>query len=309
MMKTLHFSEDRIQADTEKMTFDGPWQRDGVPVNLPADRFSAAMKRMPEGKFTSKDGNLIIKQGRMSAKMPINTQPFPLTRKPEGFDPCSDAMLEPINLLRPFIAKDNPKLWARSVLWWDGYFYATNNVTIVRTPFALPWTDHSFTIPDFAIDVIRSARIPITAIHDRDNAGAIEFGDVWLEFRKYAEPWPMKTIESLFNRDDWDDLPAIDGPTAAQHVDDLLPFAPETQRAPSVCFKDGLISTLAGDSAAQVEFEVSCDKEVYFYGEAIRDILKHVSAIDFNCYPKAVPFSGEKIQGVTMGVYSHTGNA
>jgi hypothetical protein len=309
VMRMLHFAEDRIQGSSDRMTFDGPWPRDGNPVNLPADKFVAALKRMPEGKFTSKDGNLIIKSGKMSAKMPISTQNYPTTLKPEGFDPCSDSMLEPINLLRPFIAKENPRLWARSVLWWDGYFYATNNVTMVRTPFALPWTDHPITIPDFAIEVIRRAGIPITAIHDRENAGAIEFGEFWLEFRKYSEPWPLKTIAGLFSRDDWDDLPAFDGPTAAQHVEDLLPFAPETQRAPSVCFKPDLITTLDGESRAQVEFDVPCDKEVYFYGEAIADILKHVSAIDFNCYPKPVPFTGEKIQGITMGVYSHTGNA
>ena len=307
MMRTLHFAEDRVQADTEKMTFDGPWQRDGNPVNLPADKFVAALQKMPEGKFTSKDGNLIIKQGRMSAKMPINTQPFPLTLKPEGWDPCNDSLIDVLNLLRPFIAKDNPKVWAQAVFWKDGWMYATNNVTLVRTKYEMPWTDSPFTIPLFAIETIRKARIPITAIHNRENAGGIEFGDVWLEFRKYSEPWPEKTLEKLFDRDDWDDLPAFDGPAIAQHVTDLLPFASETKRAPAVCFKPGLITTMDGESDAQLEIDLPVDKEAFFFGEAISDILKHVTAIGLNEYPAAIPFTGEKLQGVTMGVYSRTG--
>jgi len=308
VMRMLHFAEDRIQGSSDRMTFDGPWPREGNPVNLPADKFVAALKRMPEGKFTSKDGNLIIKSGKMSAKMPISTQSYPTTLKPDGWDPCGDIM-EPINRLRSFIAKDNPKLWARGVLWWDGWFYATNNVTLIRTPYKLPWTDHPITIPDFAIEVIRKSGLAITSIHDRENAGAIEFDDFWLEYRKYGEPWPMKTVTDLFSREDWDKLPEFDGPTAAQNVRDLLPFAPETQRAPAVCFRPGLITTLDGESRAQIEFDVPTDKEVFFYGEAIADILIHVNAIDFNCYPKPVPFTGEHIQGLTMGVYSRTGNA
>jgi len=298
VMSNLHFYDNRVQATDGTMNFDGPWPREGNPVNLPADKFVAALQKIKNPKFESKDGNLIVKGGRMRAKMAISTDPYPLCEKPQIWEPLDDSIKEPLRKLKPFMGVDADigKLFARTIMYSDGWLYATNNVTLVRVQWETSW-NNNFILPDFAVDLILRTPHEITALHDRENAGGIEFGDYWIEFKKYQADWP--DIGKFFNYD-WD-LPKL--PEGAQQaVKDLLPFTPSTGRVPVICFKPGAVTTMTGESEAEIEMKFDVDEPAHFFAEPIIKILSIADCMDLSQYPKPIPFSGDGVQGVTMGV-------
>ena len=306
VMKNLHFYDGRVQATDGKMNFDGPYAREGNAVNLPADKFVAALQKIKNPKFESVDGSLIVKGGRMRAKMEISTDAFPRCEKPSTWNPLDDSIREPLRKLLPFFgdgtANSTGKLFSQTIMFSDGWLYATNNVTLVRVKWESSWHDsvapEHFVLPDFAVKQILHTPHEITAIHDRENAGGIEFGDFWMEFRKYQTDWP--DIARFFEYD-WEDLPKLPEGTL-QAVKDLLPFTPSTGRVPVICFKPDMLTTMTGESEAEIKMKFHVEEPAHFFAEPIIQILGIADSMDFRDYPKRIPFSGDDVQGVTMGV-------
>jgi hypothetical protein len=295
-MSNLHFYDGRIQGTDGNINFDGPWAREGSPVNLPADKFVAALKLIKTPKYESVDGNLIVKGNGRRAKMTISTDAFPRCDKPPYFDPMDDSIREPLRKLRPFMGEDEYKLYSRTIMYSDGWLYATNNVTLVRVKWETAWDN--FILPDFAMDLILRTPHEITAIHDSENAGGIEFGDYWAEWQKYVTQWP--DVGKFFDYD-FDKLPLL--PEGLQQaVKDLLPFAPATGRVPVVRFAPGKVTTMTGESEAEIEMDLKIENESHFFAEQIIDVLGVADKMDLDLYPAAIPFSGDGVQGVTMGV-------
>lgn len=301
VMKNLHFYDGRVQATDGKMNFDGPYEREGKPVNLPADKFVAALQKIKTPKFESVDGSLIVKGGRMRAKMDISTEAFPLCKKPQEWHPLDDSIREPLRKLVPFLgdgtANSMGKLFSQTIMFSDGWLYATNNVTLVRVKWDYSWLE-DFVLPDFAVKQILHTPHEITALHDRDNATGIEFGDFWMEFRKYQTKWP--SLKHIFDYD-FAKTPKLPQGTE-QAIKDLLPFAPSTGRVPVICFKPDMLTTMTGESEAEVEMKFDVGEPAHFFAEPVLQILKIADAMDLSEYPGRIPFSGDGVQGATMGV-------
>jgi hypothetical protein len=299
-MTHFHLYPGRIQGTNGKLTLDAPWpdyMRD-ESINVPADPFVKAFEMMINPDISIRDEFLHVTQGKMKVKIPINVDHFPVTPKPDYWDPMDDSMLPCARFLRPFISEDASRPWACSLLYRGGYLYATNNVVMVRTPWSVGSLSEveEFTFPAFGVDQVLRTQKSISGMQITENAVHLELeGDVWIKSVRYVEKWP--NVEKMFDKFDYKNLPRLSG---EEHgiVEKLLPFVPD-KRHPVIRFMNDKIATMDGDMEAAVE--ISCDEAV-FHATPLLDVLKVATHMDFNHYPAAVPFRGNQLDGMIMGV-------
>lgn len=301
----FHLYGYRIQGTNGKLTLDAPWPNySAIPINVPAEPFVRAFEAMDEPELFIKDNrHLLVSQGKMKVRIPINLETFPRASKPEVWDPMDNSLVEVIRRVRPFVSNDASRLWACGILYREGYVYATNNIVMVR----VPWTPSSlgdmdtFTLPDVGMDQLIKCNLPVEAIHVRDNAVGFEMeGDVWMESLRYTEQWP--DVERMFDDPDidWEGLPALKGSERAI-VEKLLPFVPD-KRHPVIRFEGDKIATLEGEMEAAVETQCGTGA---FHATPLAAVLAVATHMNIDRHPKAVPFADHltsEMQGLMMGV-------
>lgn len=298
VMNHFHMYLGRLQGSNGKLTLDAPWPEylGDEPINIPAEPFVRAFEAMDDPHIVIRDGFLHISEGRMRVKIPLNLDLYPACKKPEDWNPMDNSILQAIRHVREFISDDASRPWACSVLYSDGYLYATNNVTIVRTPWEMgSFSDvASFTLPSFGIDQLIRCNRDVTGIHIRESAIGFEMSDVWMESVRYTEQWP--DTAKFFDNVDWD-LPKLSGDEKGI-VEKLLPFVPD-KRHPVIKFEGSQISTMEGAMEAVVDTD--CGQGA-FHATPLLKVLNEATAMDLKKFPQ-VPFKGPHIQGVLAGVH------
>lgn len=300
VMTHFHMYKGRLQGTNGKLTLDAAWPeytRDEA-INIPAEPFVRAFEAMDNPNLALRDEFLHVSEGRMRVKIPINQEVFPICHKPEEWDPMDNSILEAMRYVRPFVSDDASRPWACSVLYFDGHIYATNNVTIVRTPWHIGSFSEieTFTLPSFGMDQLIRCNRTINGIHVRDNAIGFEMKDgVWMESVRYTEQWP--NVTGFFEGVDWDMLPALGGDEKGI-VEKLLPFVPD-KRHPVIKFEGDKISTMEG--AMEAAIDTNCGHGA-FHATPLMEVLNHAVRMDLDKFPR-VPFKGPHLEGVIAGVH------
>jgi len=300
VMTHFHMYNGRLQGTNGKLTLDASWPEylSEESINIPAEPFVKAFEAMDDPNLILKDEFLYVTEGRMRVRIPTNLEVFPVCHKPEKWDPMDNSILHAIRHIREFVSDDASRPWACSVLYLDGYLYATNNVTIVRTPWNVSsFSDvESFTLPSFGIDQLVRCNREVTAIHVRTNAIGFEMeGDVWMESVRYTEKWPE--VSRFFDDVEWNSIPKLRGDEKGI-VEKLLPFVPD-KRHPVIKFEGDKISTMEG--AMEAAIDTNCGYGA-FHATPLLKVLTEATAMDLEKFPK-VPFEGPYIEGIIAGVH------
>lgn len=128
------------------------WVKDGVmysyyknvllskPADLPdfmveAIPFIKAVKaaKSKEMKFNATDaGNLTISAGRLRTRMGLITEPVPEVHGVSTWSSVNEGLLSTLGTMSKLVPDAAPQLWATTLLFRDGYAYASNGVYLIR---------------------------------------------------------------------------------------------------------------------------------------------------------------------------------
>ncbi len=243
-------------------------------------------------------GRLAIKSGKFRAYVECTDEVYPDIR-PEGtriqLNP-DNALLPVLKLLRPFIAEDASRPWARGVLFRNGSAFATNNIILIEH-----WMGYDFPVeinlPAPAVaEIIRIGKEP-TSMQVSEGSITFHYDETgrWLRSQVYTTQWPdvakiLDTVGEL--------KPIPEGLFEA--LEDIAPFADDVNRC---YFLDGKISTVQeGDqSGASMEVEGIAGGPI-FHCQQLALLAGVAHSADFSRYPAPCPLAGEKLRGAIVGV-------
>lgn len=147
----------------------------------------------PNIKITEK--SVIISKGK--TRIQLQSSPdYCIHKKRKGKKHAvPDNLFEKIKLVQPFISDDASRSWATSINVHNNHLYATNNITIVRTPINLP----DCTIPIDLVEILLKIKeLPTKINMGADSVVFTYASKAWLQGQLITIKWPAFT--ELFGR-------------------------------------------------------------------------------------------------------------
>lgn len=293
----LHIYAGRIQGANGRLNIDTPCgMLARIEATVPADRFIKAVEMCngtPSLKVT--ETKLVLSRGSFRAQLPLaDHSSFPRAEVlPTGWKALEGGLLSVLRILRPFISTDAIRPWACTALLQADYGWATNNVSIIRTPLPRAWSG-VLMLPVFLIDEL--LRIDIEPEAWLQDVNHIMFrlpGGTWIRSQKFVGEWPDNAfglIKEVENSISADKLYAA--------VEAILPFCPD-KNFPIIHTGPKGVSTTEGETYAEVNDIVL--PEAAFNAAALAQVLQLAKEIDLTHYPKPCPFKGDNLEGVLVG--------
>ena len=257
VMTHFYIYEGRIQALDGRLAIDAPLpELPGVTAAIPAEKLIKAVDACTaEPTITIKDGVMMLKQGRLKVRLPVQpSEAFP-KKDPDlhTADFATIGLLPMLRKIRPFIATDETRRWATGALLMpSGEAYATNNVSMLRVECPmLTALQVPINLPGHAIDeLLRIGEEPISFGLSATSVTFYFHGDWWLTCQLINNSWPLETIAKLF-ADFPADLPPLP-PGAFEALKTVASFA-ENPKLKAVELGNGAISTPEGQQSAAFE--------------------------------------------------------
>lgn len=242
-------------------------------------------------------GRLSIKSGKFRSYITCIEGATPHV-KPEGplVDINGEVMLDALQKLLPFIADDAARPWSNGVLFNGHSAFATNNVIIAEywlgTP--LPVT---LCIPLYAVkELLRIKKIP-NRFQMSESSLTVHYEDgTWLRTNLIDTKWPE--INKIINRDlsNLQEIPE----DFFNGLNKMTPFMDSFKR---IIFEDGLMRTHSKGSEEGAQFELEWLKGISTYALPMLLKLEGVAkTMDLSQYPEPVPWCGDSIRGVIVGL-------
>ncbi len=291
------------------------------PVNVPCKKLLQALRKAPKGATIkvseTQDGRLQLQAGRLRVRLPLSEEAFPGQDAPTaavGID--GEALVQALQLARPFVAEDGSKPWATGVLMHpSGVVMATNNVTIVRVPCTALQADRPpVTVPVQWVDeVLRLQRLygaPVAIEWGEAHVVAVWQDGTWLHAATVAEAWPDTAVSMV---PDAPEDPATEGEPLAdlrQAVALVTPFSPD-EKAPVVELSERGAATAQGEgyAAGTTEAELVTPEGGAGYppgryrAEVLDRVLALADRVWLDRYPQPIPFAGpDGVVGLFVGV-------
>lgn len=309
----LHFYGGRVQTSSGIITLDAPWPGTPLAITVPMQPVVKVMEAAPDASakiVVNKNGHLVVKVASYSAKLVVFQEEFPRqersahTLKDDAHitaDVWNGEVAHAIELLKPFLALNITRPWAQYMLLREGKLYATNNVVLAR--YALPQLTN---IPyDVVLDIatiehilrIRALGHEVSSISVSATELLCDFDDgAWAAYRSSAITWPStygfdKVLE------DGEDVVA---PTLAEQIDTIAGVAGTETGGVVYLYEQGAITQMEAAASARV----ACG--TFPRGAYMRTSLQQALTIADKWtpsrYPAPVPFSGQGVQGVILGM-------
>ena len=296
VLQCFHLYNGRIQGQNGRIAIDAPFDDLGAgDFTVPAERFLKAVDACdgePQVSITA-GGKLSVKRKGFKALLPLGEHSaFPLAEKDGELLATAGGILAMLRKLRPFVSEDASRPWSNGILLRDGYAYATNNVVLVRTPFA--WDFDAVNLPVYAVDeLIRIGQEP-TEILTAEGALVFTLGDAWLRSQLLTGEWP--DVAGRFEGLDFGEVV----PTGlVQAIEKIMPFCPDP-KMPEIVFSADGISTAEGEQMASVEGAAL--PEGRYRAEVLLLALSVAQRANFAAYPTPIAFCGDGIEGMFVGL-------
>lgn len=229
---------------------------------------------------------LTIRVRKIAISEGVFTPRLSLPRKEARIDAAG--LLEALRAVAPFMSADASRPWSVSVLVRDGFAWATNNLSLVRAPVAVPI---ALKIPAPALTML--TELPgIDWIAHEENTIFVGCKRVALCFPESAGDWP--DLAKFFAKAP-KKLPALD--------EEMLTAAKTVEK-----FADRFVTlndkSVEGKTATlESEYEVEVRKGIGTYSARLLSlILTHATHADFSTYPEPVFFGREGLEGCAVGV-------
>jgi hypothetical protein len=292
------FHGGRLQGGNGRVTIDVALplpQLDGYMV--PAERFYAAVEAcdgVPTLKLAEK--TVAVSAGKFRARVPLlGGVDYPVIAPPAG-EVVGRITTAPLRAVRDFVATDASRPFACGEYFHGGHVYATNNVTMVRTP--IPYTGPDIVIPVQCVDEL--LRLPFAEYDVRHSDSGLYFCppgmDLWVHTRALDLAWP--DVEKFY---EWDAaaLPALEGKALLGDVQRLRKFVPD-DKVPVICFTPSGLRTLEGSEGDALLGEDEKPTSAW-RAEVLELVLPRVTHADLSQYPKPCPWRGSELAGLMMG--------
>lgn len=257
----------------------------------------AVALRACEGKGLKVSVNkefLVFKQNKLTIRVrkidPDAVFSARLVRPSRDARAAAGNLLEALKTVAPFVSSDASRPWSVAVLLRDNYAWSTNNLSIVRSP----------------VSELFDARIPGAVVPLLCMLPAIDWLSVNKELQTITVGCKRSFVAFPSSQGEWPDvnkfftghpkkLPLLD--------EDLLDAAKTVEK-----FADRFVtlndSSVEGKSATiESEYQVEVKKGKGTYSARLLSlILTYAKRADFSHYPSPIPFSGDELEGIAVGV-------
>lgn len=292
--KHLVFDDNQVRVFNGVVSLQAPFQAGAQRFAVNEERLARALGACAgEGLVVTQTAEfLVFKRERLTIRVrkldadPVFNEPIALPKKAARVRAAE--LLPALRKVAAFVSEDASRPWSVSALVRDGYVWATNNVALVRSPFASP---ASFRIPLPALEVLLALDSFDWIAHEEQRL-VIGAGDTLIAFPESSCEWP--DVDKFFaakpkRLDKLDPELITAAKTIEKFADRFITLNPQSM--------EGKTSTM------ESEYEVSVKKGAGTYSARLLSLVLSVATHgDFSTYPKPVFFSGDGIEGVAVGV-------
>lgn len=205
------------------------------------------------------------------------------------------ALVRAFETLLPFIGNDASRPWVNGILLRGPSAFATNNVCLVEywvgnhTPFVA-------NIPMNAIKEVLRVKEPPVGVQVDENSLTFHYSEGrWIQTLLYSTEWPP--VEKIL------EVPGAKlEPIAADLFVGLEILKPFIGREDLIYIREGALWTESVDcSGASYNLKDGAVDGVYRAGKL--KLLDGIAKLaDFSRYPNPIPFQGDRLRGVIMGL-------
>jgi hypothetical protein len=294
-LSCLCFYDDRVQAGNGRVTVDAALVSGLNGYMVDAIKFAAAVEDcggVP--KFSIGKEFLGIANPAVKYRARVALQPgleYPTVPAPAGTS-LGTIKVEPLRLVRPFVASDASKPFAVTVLFKGDAVFATNNVTVVRARITSTFAE-AVTVPVQCVDEL--LRLPFTEYEVWTHESGLYFKppayDCWIHARSSQVQWP--DVERFFVDAE---LPQVDGRAMLKDVARVRRQTPDGEPA-VVCLTSDGMRTANGEAIVGESDDITSR----WRAETLELVLAHATHIDFSKYPGPCPWRGPNLTGVAVG--------
>lgn len=294
--KHIVFADGTLRAFNGAVFFQAPSSLDPSlpPFAVNEERLTQALSACEgEGaQVVLKEDFLVLKQGKLTVRVrkldaagvfhdAIETPP---KKRQHPVAPFQEAL----RAVAPFMSSDASRPWTTSILFRNGFAWATNNLALVRYPTGI---EIECCVPAAAVPVL--AALPsIDWVDDYEGRITVGSKKTMVSFPSASAPWPDK-IEAYFAKSP-KKLPVL----PAELLDAAKLVEKFAERFVSLRPEkvEGKLATIE----SEYEIEVASGKGVY-PAKLLLLILQHATHADFSTYPDPIFFAGAKLRGVAVG--------
>ena len=299
--KHLVFDQDQVRVFNGIVSLQAPFSAGAERFAVNEERLARALAACAgEGLIVSQTAEfLVFKRNKLTIRVrkldadPVFNESIPMPKKAQRV-PAKE-LLPALSLVAPFVSEDASRPWSVAALVKDGYVWATNNLALVRTPFA---ASSSFRIPLPALQVLLALESFDWIAHEEQRV-VVGAGDMLIAFPESSGEWPDVSKFFATKPKRLDKLDAellVAAKTIEKFADRFVTLSPEMMQ--------GKTTTM------ESEYEVAVKKGAGTYSARLLSLVLSVATHgDFSTYPKPVFFAGDGIEGVAVGVNPEQGAA
>lgn len=303
------FANGRVHATDGRIYISSPLPKANAKLSgaVDARKLIAAL----EGpSMTDEEPKVLIKEGvlhvigeRLQARIQVSTDVFPLLDvlpiTSKSWSRLKDeSFVGRIERVRPFVGDDASRAWACGVLLDGEFAYATNNVSIVRTPIQPLLKKGALNVPLFAVDALLGAlETPELYAHEPGLSFMYANG-TFLRTSLFDHVWP-KPPESMFKlpKAQYVKVPA----GLLEAVQSCAPLCAD-QLYPTVTLDSGFITTPEGTSVATVTGFTDPRMRGRYRVEPLIATLEKATHVAWSQFPR-VPWRGDDgLEGILLGI-------
>lgn len=244
---------------------------------------------------------LVVKSKKIRTKLPtLPVSSFPISAADAPLLKVNDLFLDALARAQPFIGNDASRPWACGCYVHEGAVFATNNVTLVRTPIGDKVNYPDCIIPSATVALLLKRDIGIDRIGYTGTSITFYFKEhgAYLRSALIDGQWPnapSKMLDEMFMGAKLRKIPE----TFLDAIETVKLFC--TDKAyPVLRLTDDTVSTPAGDTQATVPV-----LKLYGAGdyrvEPLSLVAKNALCADWSKTPR-VPFEGRNLRGVLLGL-------
>lgn len=311
--QNFHFYKNRVQATNTKITIDCPLKtKQNFTVN--AERFSSVLQLYESGfQVTDIDNYVQITKDKSQCKIAKHSEHdnFPLKilpkAQPNQIIKNGAKFLSALKTTAAFAGDDASNPYTCTVLIQDGYMYATSNSTAVRvdcTDVVPSNFGEDIQVPTFAIHALAAFEDTLIAVISQDNGLYFVFASgAWLFCIDYNQTWPdvPQLLKQVYPGSE-SEIPSVPD-NFESIVGKIASAAKFIEGVPTICFSGNEVHTNKQDGSFELSFTTEMNfGNAYFNASKMHQIAKVAKRIDTRRYPKHVPFAGDEIIGVVMGI-------
>lgn len=295
----FHICDGRVTGYNGKLCLSAPiaLDVDCCPKAIPFVKAVEACDETAQLHLTP-SGKLSIRSGKFKAHVDtLEAQEFP-NITPEGLHVDIDGKLLPaLRTMLEFISEDASRPWSTGLLLDGDSAFATNNVIVAEM-----WLGYHFpyrvNVPRYAIrEMIRIGAEPV-GLQLSANSMTVHYdGDRWLRTQLNVDQWPNAS-ELLNVKSTGAAYPFPDGFFEA--LEKIAPFTDEMSR---VFLLGDRVST-AAEEGTSVDVVGLPPLAALFNHTMLSTLHGVATSIDLTAYPAPVPWYGDNVRGLIMGMRS-----